>query len=63
MAEAASMMNRKYPEETNNAYDITNSVWHWSQDADLVRVRDRLCRMIIRKHRQIESEFGKGGSK
>ena len=46
-AEARAMIRRKYPTEASD-YPHDRG-WHWSQDDRLVRLYDRLSRLLRRK--------------
>jgi len=46
-AEARALLDRKYPAEKGDESD-GYSRWHWSGDARLARVYDRLVRVIAR---------------
>lgn len=48
--EAAAMLARKYPTERDDPE--CGGGWHWTQDHTLVKVRERLARLILRDLRR-----------
>lgn len=56
-AEARALMERKYPAERGDETDGWHH-WHWSNDARLNHVYERLVRMIARRTKALEALKG-----
>lgn len=57
-AEARAMIRRKYPAEHEERDDMGRTTyrgWHWTEDERLLRVYDRLSRMIKRGAAEIKA--------
>lgn len=58
--EAAAMLARKYPTERDDPE--CGGGWHWTQDNHLVKVRQRLARVILRALRKATQPAEDGGA-